>query len=191
MANRDMSSALISTTSQNIVQYYELIYLGVNNGYYLTNAPWNINFGGQTYLSAGALLQIDDITEDIGFQIQKLGITISGIAHLDDDALPFMQEILAVDYTDKPVTIYRAYYEHDVYVDSVQVYTGYIDSAAVSDGIGTGAGVAISTSNHWANFSRMTGRHTNSASQQSYFPSDMGFEFSKQIQKLIEWKKPA
>lgn len=191
MSNRNMSSGLITTTSQPTVQYYELVYIGVNNGYYLTNAPFNISYGGNSYKAAGALLSIDTIVEDIGFEIQKLSISVSGLAYLSNDTLPFMQEILGVNYIDKDVVIHRAYYTHDVYQDSLEVYKGYIDSALATDGNGDGAGVSITTSNNWSDFSRVTGRHTNTVSQQVYFPTDLGFEFSKQIQKQIEWKKPA
>tara|TARA_B110000977_G_C11060689_1_gene485857 strand:- start:1907 stop:2485 length:579 start_codon:yes stop_codon:yes gene_type:complete len=192
MANRNMSSGLIATTSKPLVQYYELVYIGVNNGYYLTNAPFDISYGGNNYKMAGALLSIDNIVEDIGFEIQKLNISISGIAYLDDDTLPFMQEVLGVDYIDKDIIIHRAYYEYDVYQDSLEVYKGFIDSASINDGLGEeGSNVSITTSSHWSNFARITGRHTNNTSQQSYFPSDLGFEYSKDIQKQIEWKKPA
>ena len=54
-----MSSGLIATTSKPLVQYYELVYIGVNNGYYLTNAPFDISYGGNNYKMAGALLSID------------------------------------------------------------------------------------------------------------------------------------
>jgi hypothetical protein len=188
MTNRNMSSGLIATTSKHTVQYYELVYIGVNGGYYITNAPFDIYYEGNMYLMAGALLSVDNIIEDIGFEIQKLSIGVSGLAYLNDDSLPFMQEILGVDYIDKDVTISRAYYTNDVYQGGLEVYKGFIDSAAVTDGIGNGGAVSITTSSHWSNFARVTGRYTNLSSQQSYFPSDMGFEFSKEIQKSIEWK---
>jgi hypothetical protein len=84
MANRNMSSGLIATTSKPVVQYYELVYIGVNNGYYLTNAPFDISYGGNNYKMAGALLSIDNIVEDIGCEIQKLNISISGLAYLEN-----------------------------------------------------------------------------------------------------------
>ena len=40
--NRGMSGALTTTTENVTVQYYELVYIDVNNGYYLTNAPFDI-----------------------------------------------------------------------------------------------------------------------------------------------------
>jgi hypothetical protein len=189
MADREMSSGLITTATKNTVQYYELVYIGVNAGYYVTNAPFNINYNANDYLSAGALLSVSNITEDISFEIQKLSITISGIAYLHNDTEPFMKEILDLDYTDKPVAIYRKYFNMDnTPSDVVQVYQGYIDNATVTDGIGNGGGVNIQTSNHWANFSRVTGNYTNQTSQQELFAGDKGFEFAKEIQKQIEWK---
>lgn len=189
MANRDMSSGLIATATKQTVQYYELVYIGVDTGYYITNAPFDIVYDNNTYQSAGGLLDIANITEDIGFEIQKLAISVSGIAYLANDTEPFMKEILAVDYTDKPVEIHRQYYNVGGNLeDTVMVYKGFIDSAIVTDGLGEGGAVQISTSNHWANFSRVTGNYTNSESQQALFPGDTSYDNASEIQKQIEWK---
>ena len=184
-----MGSGTIATATKQVVEYYELVYIGVDTGYYITNAPFDIEFDGNTYATAGALLAVANITEDIGFEIQKLSIGVSGIAYLRSDTNPFMMEILDVDYTDKPVTIHRKYFAPDgTPATPVMVYQGFIDNATVTDGIGTGGAVNIQTSNHWANFSRVTGNFTNSTSQQALFPSDIGYSFAAGIQKQIKWE---
>ena len=187
-----MNPSLINETQKPVVQYYELVAIQAGSGYYITNAPWNISYNGHNYISAGALMNIDSIQENIGFEIERLSITVGGIDPLPGDSDPFITTVLNIDYVDKPVTIHRAYYNSDIYVDSVEVYNGYINSAGVTNGLGdSGAVVRIETSNNWTDFSRISARYTNDTSQQNLFPGDLGFEYSVEVQKQVEWKEPA
>lgn len=185
-----MSPTLTSTTEKAVVQYYELVKISVGVGYTITNAPWDIEYQGDTYIGAGALLNFDSVQENIGFEIEKLAINIGGINPIGADSQPFIQTILDLEYTDRPVSIVRAYYTvSDEYIDSVQIYNGFINSATASSGFGeNGAAVRIETSNNWTDFSRKNGRFTNNTNQQSVFPGDLGFEYCTQVQKQIEWK---
>jgi len=191
MTSRYMTPSLVTETEKAVVQYYELVAIRAGVGYYITNAPWDISYGGYTYISAGALLSIDSVQENIGFEIEKLSITIAGIDPLPGDSDPFIKTILAIDYVDKPVIIHRAYYNHDVYVNSVEVYNGYINKAGVTNGLGeSGAAVRIETSNNWTDFSKISARYTNDTSQQNLFLDDLGFEYAVEVQKSVEWKEP-
>ena len=191
MTNRNMSPGLVTETSRPVVQYYELVYIGVGDGYYITNAPWDINYGGNNYISAGALMSFDAVQENIGFEITRLSITIGGIVPMPGDSDPFLKKILSLDYIDRPVSIVRAYYNHDSYIDSVLIYSGYINNGTAGVGLETGAAVRIETSNNWSNFNLVAGRLTNDAKQQSFYPGDRGFEYCKQVQKQVEWKEEA
>ena len=188
--NRGMSGALTATTKQVTVQYYELVHIDVNNGYYLTNAPWAIVYDGQTYEAAGNLLEIDGVEENVGFEIESLTVNIGGIDPLPGDGDPFIKKILVSDYVDRSVVITRVYYQDGAIVDGVVLYSGFINAASAASGLGQdGAAVSLQTSNNWTDFSKLSSRHTNSASQQAAFPGDLGFEFAKEVQKQVEWKE--
>jgi len=188
--NRGMSGALTTTTENVTVQYYELVYIDVNNGYYLTNAPFDIVYDSQTYDAAGNMLELDGVEENVGFEIESLTVNIGGINPLPGDGDPFIKKILVSDYVDRSVVITRVYYQNDAIVDGVVLYSGFINAASAASGLGQdGAAVSLQTSNNWTDFSKLSSRHTNSASQQSAFPGDLGFEFAKEVQKQVEWKE--
>tara|TARA_R110002167_G_scaffold261391_2_gene467956 strand:- start:467 stop:1048 length:582 start_codon:yes stop_codon:yes gene_type:complete len=191
-SNRGMSGALTTTTENITVQYYELVHIDVNNGYYLTNAPWDIVYDSNTYTAAGNLLEIDGVEENVGFEIESLTVNIGGIDPLPGDgSQPFIKKILVSDYVDRNVTITRVYYDVDGgVVDGVVLYSGFINTASAASGLGAdGAAVSLQTSNNWTDFSKLSGRHTNSASQQAVFSGDLGFEWAKEVQKQVEWKE--
>ena len=50
--------------------------------------------------------------------------------------------------------------------------------------------VEITTASHWVDFDRQNGRFTNENSQKSIsaFSADDGLQFSRDVQKEIEWK---
>lgn len=189
--NRGMSTALRQATERVTVQYYELVDIDVGNGYHLTNAPWNIPYGGNTYDAAGNMLEFDAVEENIGFEIEQLSILIGGIDPLPGDGtVPFIKKILTLDYVDRDVVITRVYFNNDDIIDGVVLYSGYINSASAASGLGKdGAAVRLQTSNNWTDFTKRTGRFTNNTSQQVHFPSDLGFEYAKEVQKQVEWKE--
>tara|TARA_B110000908_G_C10250695_1_gene451860 strand:- start:1851 stop:2429 length:579 start_codon:yes stop_codon:yes gene_type:complete len=188
--NRGMSGALTTVTEHITVQYYELVYIDVNNGYYLTNAPFDVVYNGQTYDAAGNMLELDGVEENVGFEIESLTVNIGGIDPLPGDGDPFIKKILVSDYVDRSVVITRVYYQDGAIVDGVVLYSGFINAASAASGLGQdGAAVSLQTSNNWTDFSKLSSRHTNSASQQAAFPGDLGFEFAKEVQKQVEWKE--
>jgi len=191
MTNRNMSAGLITETEKDMVQYYECVNINVGIGYNITNAPWDITHNGITYNAVGALLSFEAIEENSNFDIEQLNIVVGGIEPMPADNEPFIKVILSLDYVDRPVAITRVYFNMDSQVDGVLLYSGYINSVVALSGIGEdGASVNIQTSNNWSNFGKRTSRFTNDSSQQSTFPGDLGFEFSKQVQKQVEWKEP-
>jgi hypothetical protein len=190
--NRGMSSALTTTTKEATVQYYEIVHIDVNSGYYLTNAPWDIIYDGITYYAAGNMLELDGVEENVGFEIESLTINIGGIDPLPGDGTePFIKKILSSDYVERNVTITRVYYDVDGgVVDGVVLYSGFINTASAASGLGPdGAAVSIQTSNNWTDFAKLSGRQTNDTSQQAVFPGDLGFEYAKEVQKQVEWKE--
>jgi hypothetical protein len=189
MADRDMSSGLVTETEKNTVTYYEILEIAVGAGYYISNAPFDISYDGNTYISMGGLISADSIEENIGFEIERLAVTIGGIDPLPGDTEPFIEKILTLDYVDRPLIITRVYYSQGSQVGGVQLYNGYINSAGVERALGEqGVVVRIESSNNWTDFARVNGRQTNDNSQQAVFSGDLGMEYCKEMQKQVEWK---
>ncbi len=186
----------ITTAAQKIsVEYYECVYIGAGVGYYLTNAPYDISLdtgsGAQNYTAFGQLLGFDTIEENTDLSINNLSIIVSGIAP-NSAGETAIRDLIDTEYANKPVSIYRLYWEDGVRQSSyLTIYKGYITGATLTFGTQNESTVKLDTSNQWHDFSRRSGRRTNTSSQQSYFANDLGFEFAVEVQKEIKWKTPA
>ena len=192
MTDRNMNSTLVQETEKTVVTYYEIIEIAVGDGYYITNAPFDISYGGNTYISMGGLISADAVEENIGFEIEKLNVMIGGIDPMPGDTEPFIKRVLELNYVDRNLIITRVYYNQGSQVGGVQIYSGYINSAGIERALGDqGVAVRLETSNNWTDFARVNGRQTNDNSQQAVFPGDLGLEYCKEMQKQVEWKPPA
>jgi hypothetical protein len=186
MTDRNMTGTLVTETQRKSVVYYELVSIEVDTGYYLTNAPFDINYGGNNYIAAGALLGIDAVEENIGFEIGQLNVVVGGIDPLPGDSEPFIKRMLELDYVDRSLIISRQYYQGGADIGAVQLYNGYINAASIERSLGEqGVAIKIETSNNWTDFNRLNGRETNDNSQQAVFPGDLG------MQKQVQWKVPS
>ena len=201
--------------SKKTLQAYELLQVilddsDVNQQYYLTNAPRNITYAGNTYLAVGAVLQFSEVEETQVFGITEVTISLAGVPlhDLDDpdnpgERLNFISEFLQNRYVDKPLRIYRAYMDNDTLItDSgtpavLQLFDGRIDSPAIEDAENETTVVAVKASSHWVDFERRGGRRTNENEQRNtrnyadteFFSDDRIFEFSHDSQKDITWKE--
>ena len=109
--------SLSSAQTAKVVEYYELVHLAVGDGYFLTNAPFNITVTSQgptagTYTSFGMLLGFDTIEENSELEIPSLSITISGIAPTSSGSA--LKDFVGENYANSSVRIDRVYYENHV-----------------------------------------------------------------------------
>lgn len=177
--------------------YYELIKIETSTPYYVTNAPFNITHSGDTYVSAGAALSFGAIETNIEFQVPKLNIQIGGIYDIQNGDMdpPFIQTVQSLQYVDRPVTIFRAYYSQGQTVTSgtFEVFKGYIDSAVINYQPSGTTAVTLETSSQWVRFSDINGRRTNTNSHRDKFSGapgniDTGLDNCKEVIKEIIWK---
>jgi hypothetical protein len=189
--SRVASQAIIDAIGKQTVQYYECIHIDVSTGIYITNSPTDITFDGQTYTAFGHLLGFDSITENTRFQIPSINISISGIApYALTDGSKIIPALLDNTYIERDATITRVFYDHDAYIGGFEMFAGKISNVTIKISIDGATTAGIEVSSHWSDFKRATGRQTNPTSQQYHFPGDEGFEYSKNVQKEINWQKP-
>ena len=203
MADRGIASQdLLDAIDSQVVVYYELFEITtVQSGstvvYYLTNAPQDIEYSGNTYRAFGQFIGMGPVNETATQEIAQMALNISGIQPYEANAVnpseSFMQTIIkdTTVYVDQPVKIYRSFYGlNNLQVGSFLLFEGQIVSAAVEyDSEGTAA-VELKVSSHWVNFQRYTGRFTNTNSQQVHYSSDTGFDRAIRVQKDIVWQQP-
>jgi hypothetical protein len=182
---------LSEVLSRNTIEYYDCVKIdfGGSEVYYYTTCPWDITVGGDLYLSSGPLISIGSVEENAKFDIDQLDIVVAGLVPMTAGGITVIQHIQSLDYINKEIQIQRAFIEDSTVVYSELTYLGYINtiSASVTNKETT---VMFKTSNHWANFERLTARYTNNASQKAFFPTDSGFRYSKDVQKEIVWATP-
>ena len=70
--------------------------------------------------------------------------------------------------------------------DPILLYKGTIDGFDINEK-NTESFVNLKVVSHWADFDKVAGRKTNSASQQRFFSSDVGFDFSSEMVQDIKW----
>jgi hypothetical protein len=84
-----------------------------------------------------------------------------------------MKSRLILDYLDS----------NDALIDTFNYDKGFIESFLLI----RKQEISLSCTSHFADFSRVSGRKTNQGSQQVYFPTDKGLEFSALTVQDILW----
>ena len=185
-----LSVALESAVAKKVIQCYECLYVNIDGGIYITNAPMDISIPGEaeTFLSVGQFLGFSSIEETRLFTASEITVTMAGIPAFETGE-SFLQQVLNHDYVDKEVRIYRSFFNHDVYIDSFLMFKGRLDRPVIEDNPGETTTVAATCSSHWVDYERTNGMITNDARQQSLYPGDKGFEHAAEVIKDIQWKK--
>jgi len=151
---------------------------------YITDAWRSVVWGGHTYTALGHFLGFSDIEETSELQVANLTTQLSGV----DQSV--VSAVLSENYIDRPLIIRKAFLDDEMTViaDPVLIFEGRMDNPVIDENPEDGSCVVtVSASNAWVDFERLSGRHTNDAEQQIFFPGDKGFEFVSQVTSEITW----
>lgn len=181
---------LIAALEKKVIQCYESVYLDVDGGIRITNAPMNITIDSNTFVSVGRFLGFSNVEEQRLFTTNEVTVTLAGIPAFDDSDENFVEQVLNHNYVDKDIEIYRTFFDHDTHIDSFLMFKGRIDSPVIQDDPADTTTVAATCSSHWVNYERTNGMITNDDRQQALYTGDRAFQYSNQVIKDIEWKKP-
>ena len=96
--------------------------------------------------------------------------------------------VLNENVTNDEVTIFRGLLDTDnsIIADPFLLYKGNIENFAINENTKQSV-VNISVVSHWADFEKKNGRKTNNTSQQRFFSTDVGMDFSSQTVLDIKW----
>lgn len=182
-----LSSQLQDAVENKVIQCYESLYLDIDGGIYITNAPMNITIDGDEYISVGQFLGFSQIEEQRLFTTSEITVTLAGIPAFENGD-SFIADILQYDYVDKEVKIYRTFFDHDTHIDSFLMFSGRVDSPTIQDDPADTTTVAATCSSHWVDYERTNGVITNNNRQQALYTGDIAFEYANEIIKDITWK---
>lgn len=182
------NQTLINAVEAKTFTAYEMIYADIDGGLYLTNAPRDISYGGNTYLSLGGFLGFSAVEEKTQFTISEVTVTLAGVPAYDDNDSSFISLVLQHDYIDKQVKIYRAFFDRETFLDAFLMFEGRVSAPTIRDNPGDTATVAVTVSNNWVDYDRTNGVITNDSRQQALYPGDRIFEHAAETIKDISWK---
>lgn len=198
-----LNTTLQNAVAKKTIQAYELVYLNIDDGFFITNAPFNVTVSGNTqgvrdgtYIGVGQFLGFSEIREEAKFTISEITATLSGIPAYDDNDESIIADLLSTDYIDKEVELARAFFNkgsdssQDIgaYLDSILIFKGRISAPVIQDQPNETTTVAITASNNWIDYERTNGQVTNDNRQQGLFTGDRGFQYSKDVIKDIKWQ---
>lgn len=207
----------LNALSRKVVQTYEMCFLdmgptggtlGVDRGVWLTNAPMDIEFEGNTYVGVGGFLGFSEIVEEQEFGVKEVTVSLAGLPMYDlkdegGNSHNFFAEFLEHDYIDRKVKIYRAFFNDDQLITEangtpaiVMMFDGRIDYPTIQDAPDKTTTIAVRVANNWIDFERTNGRRTNDNEQRAltklmYGAEDIGFEFVSETLKDIQWVEDA
>jgi hypothetical protein len=187
-----LNSTLINAVERKVLQSYELVYIDDIGGenVTITNAPFDITYLGYRYLAIGSLLNFTEIREETQFTISEMTITVSGLPSWDNQDRSIMADLLEYDYIDHEVNVYRAFFDADTYLDSVQIFNGRISNPIINDDPNNTTTIGIIVSNNWIDYERTNGMITNNNRQIDLYPGDLAFQYTKDVIKDIQWQSP-
>jgi hypothetical protein len=188
---RNLSSGLITSLSGRQLRVADLIEIHLSTPIYFNTSFVDLTYdsvsapdaGANTYLAQGQFIGLGNVQETKDLKVGTMNIAFTAV---DYTTLGY---VLNNEYIDRRVVIYRAVLDDNYGIDSTKVFQyfdGRIKDFNISESKDT-ATLAFNVGSQFADFTKISGRRTNSDSQQRFFSGDVGFQFSPQIQTDIKW----
>ena len=191
MTDRGMSAAMLAEIAKQQFTIAHLAELYLTNDspvhtVYMTDSGFSIVWNGQTYIDTEGWIGVDGPDESFDLKINTLSFTLSGTV------LANYSVALNYNFTDCRFVIRRALLQIGssplVISSPVVIWDGRIDSWTSSETPDTGQStITWNTSNHWVDFTRISGRRSNDADQQLFYSGDLGFQYADQSTANIKW----
>jgi len=150
--------------------------------YRLTDASHNLTYSSNTYTTSDHFLEFGAVNESSEVRVGSVSLILSSV----EDT--YLTELLSGGYIGKQFLAYRAFLDSAgaIIGTPVLIYDGRIDGYDVTDSRDSSE-ITLSVASHWSDFQKKAGRKTNINSQQLFFSTDTGFEFSANIVQDIKW----
>jgi len=180
--SRGIHADVITELAKDSFNTAHLVSIDFETPIYLTESQYNIDHGGNTYVSSSSLTGISDISEASDIQVGSMTIGLSGVSQ------EYIAILLGQNYIDKRVVISRVVLTdiNAIIGSPIVIYDGRIQSYSIKDGVNSSS-ISLVASSHWADFEKKSGRRTNSNSQKIHFSTDKGFEFAPNTMRDLKW----
>jgi hypothetical protein len=183
---RALTTAIKNELATNDIRPFHLLTIGFSTPVNFTDCSFpltsSISGSSVTYTSSDFIIGVSDFTEEIDVTKSSLTISLSGADQT------FISTVLNENVTNDAVTIFRGLLADDnsIIADPFLLYKGNIENFAINENTKSSV-VNLSVVSHWADFEKKNGRKTNNTSQQRFFSTDVGMDFSSQTVLDIKW----
>lgn len=188
---RKLSANLITSLTGRKQIVADLVEIHLSSAVYLTNSFIDLTYdsatapdsGANNYTAQGQFLALGNVDESRDLRVSSMTLAFTAV---DFTTLAY---VLNNEYIDRRVVLYRAVLDDNYAIDSTKVFQyfdGRIKEFAISESP-TSAILSLSVGSQFADYDKLSGRRTNTDSQQRFFANDVGFEFAPQIQTDIKW----
>tara|TARA_X000001382_G_C3116469_1_gene161727 strand:+ start:258 stop:812 length:555 start_codon:yes stop_codon:yes gene_type:complete len=179
---RTLTTAVKNELATDSLQPVTLVYIGVSSGSRYTDHYKDITYDSNTYSASTLFTRLSSVSESSEIQVSNITLSFTGVDQTITSL--FLNNI----YLEKEAEIYKGFLNasEQVIADPFLLFKGRIESFSL-DETENSSDVNIVIASHWADFSKIEGRRTNTGSQQLHFSSDKGFEFASQTTQDIKW----
>ena len=183
---RALTTAIKNELATNDIRPIHLITIGFSTPVNITDCSFpltsSVSGSSVTYSASDFILGISNHTEQTDLTKASLSLSLSGADQT------FISVVLNENVTNDTVDIYRGFLNNfnTLISDPFLLYKGHIESFGIQESEKDSV-VNLSIVSHWADFEKKNGRKTNNVSQQRFFSTDVGMDFSSQTVLDIKW----
>ena len=183
---RSLSTAVKNHLATNEIKPVHLITIGFGTPQNITDCVHDltssVSGSSVSYSSSKFLVSYPEISEETDISKSSISIALSGADQ------SYISVVLAENVVNDSVSIYRAFLDDNnaIIADPFLLYKGTIETYSINENE-TSSALTLNIVSHWADFEKKSGRKTNNTSQQRFFSTDKGMEFSSETVLDIKW----
>jgi len=183
---RSLTTAIKNELATNDIRPVHLITIGFSTPVNITDCSFSltssVSGSSVTYIASDFIMDISDFSEQTELSKSSLNLSLSGADQT------FISTVLNENITNDTVDIYRGFLDSSnaLISDPFLFYKGQIDGFTIGE-TDTASTVTLGVVSHWADFEKRNGRKTNNTSQQRFFNTDVGMDFSSENVLDIKW----
>ena len=183
---RSLTTAVKNELATDDIRPVHLITIGFGTPVNITDCSFpltsSVSGSSVTYSSSDFILVISNFTEETDITKTSINLTLSGADQT------FISTVLNENVVNDSVKIFRGFLNdsNSLIADPFLLYSGQIDTFSISENKNEST-VSLQIVSHWADFDKTNGRKTNNTSQQRFFSTDVGMDFSSQTVQDIKW----
>ena len=184
--SRSLTTAIKNELATNDIRPVHLITIGFGTPVNITDCSFDltssVSGSSVTYSASDFIMGVSNHTEETDITKSSVSISLSGADQT------FISVVLNENVINDSVSIFRGLLADDntLIADPFLLYKGNIESFEIQEGEKDST-VGLSIVSHWADFEKKNGRKTNNTSQQRFFSTDVGMDFSSQTVQDIKW----